>query len=275
MPISFIAACDNFLFLDKGCIDTTPVKNPTVHFEMLIAIGVLLLAWQVASLFLPEFIVPGLQLIWLEFVKMFHEGTLLKDTLLTLYRVMQGLVGGFIFGGILGLTMGTLRRSENYFMPVINFIMGVPALSWTLIVILWFRGTETRIFALMLAVSFPVFAHSFLDAVKSVSKELMEMTLAFRPTRGQVLRMLILPSIVPNILTAWKVSIGFAVRVVIVAELVGASTGVGYRMVQQQSLLNMSGVLAWTLVLVLMGLAMQGLISAFEHRLLGWRPAPR
>jgi NitT/TauT family transport system permease protein len=242
------------------------------NFAAVVSVGLLLIVWQVASFFLPEFIVPGLQLIVLEFVKMFEEGTLVSDSLLTLVRVMIGLIGGFIFGGALGLLMGLVRRSEDYLMPVINFVMGVPALSWTLIVILWFRGTETRIFALMMAVSFPVFAHSILDAVKGVSRELLEMTLAFRPTRIQMLRLLILPSIVSSILTASKVSIGFAVRVVIVAELVGASTGVGYCMVQQQLLLNMSGILAWTLILVLMGLALQGLITKSEQRLLRWRP---
>ena len=245
------------------------------NFAALISIGLLLGGWQIASFFLPEYVAPGLQLIGREFVTMAEEGTLFQDTLLTLYRVMQGLVGGFLIGGLLGILMGSAKNSEGFLMPAVNFIMGVPALSWTLIVILWFRGTEMRIFALMLAVSFPVFAHSILDGVKGVSKELTEMTLAFRPTRGQMLRLLVLPAIVPSILTAWKVSIGFAVRVVIVAELVGASTGVGYRMVQQQSLLNMSGVLAWTLVLVAMGLAMQGLVTAFENHLLRWRPAAR
>ena len=245
------------------------------NLAALISVGLLLILWQIASLFLPAFIVPGLQLIGLEFVTMFQEGTLVSDSLLTLLRVMLGLIGGFVFGGCLGLLMGLTRRSEDYLMPVINFVMGVPALSWTLIVILWFRGTETRIFALMMAVSFPVFAHSILDAVKGVSRELLEMTLAFRPTRIQILRLLILPSIAPGILTAWKVSIGFAVRVVIVAELVGASTGVGYRMVQQQSLLNMSGVLAWTLILVLMGLSLQGMITKSEEIILKWRPTTR
>src|SRR5688572_30029484 len=134
------------------------------NFAAVVSVGLLLIVWQVASFFLPEFIVPGLQLIGLEFVKVFEDGTLVSDSLLTLVRVMLGLIGGFIFGGALGLLMGLARRSEDYLMPVINFVMGVPALSWTLIVILWFRGTETRIFALMLAVSFPVFAHSLLDA---------------------------------------------------------------------------------------------------------------
>ncbi len=252
-------------------VEPLPRKR-ALNIEMGISLGVLLFSWQIASLWLPEYVVPGIQLIAVEFIKMAQEGTLFWDTLLTLYRIWQGLIGGFIVGALLGVVTGTIRKTEHYVVPIVNFIMGIPALSWTLIVILWFRGTEPRIFALMVAVSFPVFAHSVLDAIKGVSKELMEMTLAFRPTRIQVLRMLIFPSIIPHVLTAWKVTIGFAVRVVIVAELVGASTGVGFRMLQQQSLLNMSGVLAWTMVLVISGLGLQFLITKMESRLLRWRP---
>jgi NitT/TauT family transport system permease protein len=147
----------------------TLLKERTFKLEPWVSLGLLLLAWQVASLFLPEYVLPGLQLIVGEFVKMAEERTLFWDTLLTLYRILQGLIGGFILGGVLGVLMGTMKKSENYVMPIVNFIMGIPALSWTLIVILWFKGTETRIFALMLAVSFPVFSHSILDAVKGIS----------------------------------------------------------------------------------------------------------
>ena len=76
------------------------------NFAAVVSVGLLLIVWQVASFFLPEFIVPGLQLIVLEFVKMFEEGTLVSDSLLTLVRVMLGLIGGFIFGGALGVLMG-------------------------------------------------------------------------------------------------------------------------------------------------------------------------
>jgi len=249
------------------------LRKRAVNLRTIISLGVLLVSWQVASLFLPEYVLPGIQMIFQEFVRMGREGTLFWDTLLTLDRILRGLAFGFVVGALFGAVMGTVKKTEPYVMPIINFIMGVPALSWTLIVILWFSGTETRILVLMLAISFPVFAHSILDAIKGVSKEWMEMTLVFRPTRAQVLRMLILPTIIPSVLTAWKVAVGFAVRVVIVAELVGASTGVGYRMLQQQALFNMSGVLAWTLVLVFSGLGMQFLISVVESRLLRWRPS--
>jgi NitT/TauT family transport system permease protein len=248
-------------------------KRRALNVETLVSLGALLIVWQVASYFLPEYVLPGIQLIFQQFAEMAHGGTLFWDTLMTLDRIVRGLIVGFIMGALFGALMGTIKKTEPYVMPIVNFIMGVPALSWTLIVILWFSGTETRILVLMVAISFPVFAHSILDAIKGVSKEWMEMTLVFRPTRAQVLRMLILPAIIPHVLTSWKVAVGFAVRVVIVAELVGASSGVGYRMLQQQALFNMSGVLAWTLVLVVSGLAMQFLISVVESRLLRWRPS--
>jgi ABC-type nitrate/sulfonate/bicarbonate transport system permease component len=244
-----------------------------LRFEGAVSIGLLLVAWQVASFFLPEYVIPGLELIAAEFVKMARAGTLISDTALTFYRIVQGLIAGFAVGALLGVVMGTLRKTESYLLPVVNLVMGIPALSWTLIVILWFRTTETRILVLMLAISFPVFAHTVLDAIKGISQELMQMTLVFRPTRLQILRKLILPSITPHVLTSWKVTTGFGVRVVIVAELVGASTGVGFRMLEQQSLLNMSGVLAWTLVLVFTGLGMQFVLARLESRLLRWRPS--
>ena len=71
-----------------------PVPAPhRFNFAAVVSVGLLLIVWQVASFFLPEFIVPGLQLIGLEFVKVFEDGTLVSDSLLTLVRVMLGLIG--------------------------------------------------------------------------------------------------------------------------------------------------------------------------------------
>ena len=68
----------------------------------------------------------------------------------------------------------------------------------------------------------------------------------------------------PGILTAWKVNLGNASRVVVVAELVGATGGVGYELLQQQQLFDMAGAVAWTLVLVIFVLVVQGVITFIE-----------
>lgn len=86
-----------------------------------------------------------------------------------------------------------------------------------------------------------------------------------------MLRVLIFPSVLPDILTAWKINLGNASRVVVVAELVGATGGVGYELMQQQQLFDMTGAIAWTLQLVLFVLLMQWLLSAIEAATLGYR----
>ena len=86
------------------------------------------------------------------------------------------------------------------------------------------------------------------------------MTMSFRPSGWTLFRVLIVPTIVPGILTAWKINLGNAARVVVVAELVGATGGVGYELLRQQQLFDMAGALAWTIQLVLFVLVVQQII---------------
>src|SRR5262245_66397888 len=96
----------------------------------------------------------------------------------------------------------------------------------------------------MLVTTLPAFTFPVLAAFRSMSEDLFEMTMSFRPRRWTLFRVLIVPTIVPGILTAWKVNLGNAARVVVVAELVGATGGVGYELLRQQQLFDMAGPMA-------------------------------
>ena len=119
--------------------------------------------------------------------------------------------------------------------------------------------------------SLPAFTFQVLGALRAISKDLFEMVLSFRPTRRKMFSALILPSILGDILTAWKVNLGNASRVVVVAELVGATGGVGYELLQQQQIFDMAGALAWTLQLVFFVLIVQRIVTTLENRLLHYR----
>jgi ABC-type nitrate/sulfonate/bicarbonate transport system permease component len=162
---------------------------------------------------------------------------------------------------------------ERYCYPLLNFNQGIPALSWVVISIIWFRGIEFRIFFIMVMTTLPAFAFQVLDSYRTMSKDLFEMTLVFRPSRYDLFRTLIWPTVLPGILTAWKVNLGNASRVVVVAELVGATGGVGYELLQQQQIFDMAGAVAWTIVLVVFVLGVQGVISAIEAHALAYRAA--
>jgi NitT/TauT family transport system permease protein len=86
-----------------------------------------------------------------------------------------------------------------------------------------------------------------------------------------MLRVMIVPSVLPDILTSWKVNLGNASRVVVVAELVGATGGVGYELLQQQQQFDMVGALAWTLQLVIFVLVVQQLLTLLENYLFRYR----
>jgi ABC-type nitrate/sulfonate/bicarbonate transport system permease component len=118
----------------------------------------------------------------------------------------------------------------------------------------------------------PSFSFQVLDAYRSMSKDLLEMTLSFRPSWRDLLRVLVVPTVLPGILTAWKVNLGNASRVVVVAELVGATGGIGYALLQQQQLFDMAGAVAWTLVLVAFVLVVQAIVTLIENRMLRYRP---
>jgi ABC-type nitrate/sulfonate/bicarbonate transport system permease component len=151
------------------------------------------------------------------------------------------------------------------------FLQGIPALSWVVIAIIWFHTLELRILFIMVMTTLPAFTFQILDAFRAISKDLFEMTVSFRPRKTTLFRVLILPSIVPGIITAWKVNAGNAARVVVVAELVGATGGVGYQLLLQQQLFDTAGAIAWTLQLVLFVLIAQRVIGAIEGWVLRYR----
>ncbi len=262
---------------DGGAAQEEPAKGTAIrtvfgfHYETVIALTGLTIVWQFVSLFVPHFLFPSIPEIAARLVSIFSSWKLIGDALATSARILAGLGGAFVLGTLLALPMARSQSFERYAYPLLNFNQGIPALSWVVIAIIWFRGIEFRIFFIMVMTTLPAFTFQVLDAYRAMSKDLFEMTLAFRPTRRDLFRTLIWPTVLPGILTAWKVNLGNAARVVVVAELVGATGGVGYELLQQQQLFDMAGAVAWTLVLVLFVLVVQGAISLIESHVLRYR----
>ncbi len=240
--------------------------------ETLVALGGLALVWQIASYFFPPYLFPPLPAIAQKFFAIFVDAESLANAGATAGRIFAGLAGSFVLGVAMAFAMGRSERGYRYLFPLLNFIQGIPALSWVVIAIIWFKGTEPRIFFIMVSTSVSAFSFQILDAYRSMSKDLFEMTLSFRPSRRDLFRVLILPTIVPGMLTAWKVNLGNAARVVVVAELVGATGGIGYQLLQQQQSFDMAGALAWTLMLVVFVLVVQQAIVRIENWMLAYRP---
>ena len=239
--------------------------------ETVVSLLAVVILWQLASYAFPAYLFPPVNLIGDALGAIIIDGQIWEASA-TYLRILAGMAGAFVLGGILAFVMGNSETVNRYLFPIINLLQGIPALSWVVFAIIWFKHTEFRIWFIMVATTLPAFTFQLLDAYRAISKDLMEMTLSFRPTNLDYLRVLVVPTVVPGILTAWKVNLGNASRVVVVAELVGATSGVGYELLQSQQLFDLAGAIAWTITLVVFVLVMQWVLAQIENWVLRYRP---
>ncbi|WP_374834725.1 MULTISPECIES: ABC transporter permease [Paenochrobactrum] len=232
---------------------------------------VIAVIWQIAAQFSKPYLFPGLQSVALSFWNILTNWDLLSQGLITWTRLILAVSASLLIGIPIGLAMGLSRRIDEFLRPLVKFIMGIPALNWVIIVIIWFSTTELRIGFVLIMLCTPVTIYCVYDGVRAVDRKLTDMVLAFGADPVQHVRLLLWPYVKASAFTAAKLNVGNAVRTVIVAELVGASFGIGKELDLAKNVFDMSAVLAWTLFLVMMALVMTYAIEFLERIALRWR----
>jgi ABC-type nitrate/sulfonate/bicarbonate transport system permease component len=228
--------------------------------------------WQIASMLsptlgIPPFAIPSLTNIGYSFTNVSFV-----DIVVTLMRVIAALIFSFVAGIVIAIAMYTSSTVDRYLSPIARLLMAVPVVSWILFAVLWFRGVEFRIVFVLIMVCAPLFTVDLLDSMRDTSRDLRKMMRSFRPTTWQYFSKLIVPAIMPGIFTSWKINLSLAIRVVTMAELVGATTGIGHQLSVAQELFSVADVFAWTLTLVILLFILEGCIGFIEGKVLRWRP---
>lgn len=239
-------------------------------FANAVVIALLVAAMEVWSWYVPPFIMPSP-----ERTMAYAWKALQNDYVhiaLTVARLLVAVLAALVIGTIIGALMALVRPLEPFLKSIVVIDTGVPALSWMLFAIFWFEHAEARVFFILLMILIPFYALNVFDGIRALSTELVQMVETFRPSRSQVLRLLIGPHIVPYLLMTTKSIIGYATRMTVFAELVSVSSGMGARMGLAQSSFQMEGVLAWTVILVAANLIIQAIVIVLEKWLLRYRP---
>jgi NitT/TauT family transport system permease protein len=247
-------------------------KNPEGRrdiFATCVVVVVLLVAMEITSRFVPDYIMPSPVAVWNAARELFFSDP--YQVAVTLARLAISVTIAMITGVLVGLAMGMFPSVRPYLKAIVVIDTGIPALSWMLIAVFWFKNPESRIFFILLVILLPFYALNVYEGVRALPKELVDMIESFRPSRWQVLRYLILPHIVAYIFLTTKSVIGYAIRMVIFAELVASAVGIGARMNLAQSTFRIDQVLAWTFFLVILNLLLQALVNGLEKISLKWR----
>jgi NitT/TauT family transport system permease protein len=239
-------------------------------FATSVVVALLLLAMEITSRFVPDYIMPSPVVVWNAARELFFSDP--YHVAVTLVRLAVSVTIAMVTGVLIGLAMGIFPSLRPYLKAIVVIDTGIPALSWMLIAVFWFKNPEFRIFFILLVILLPFYALNVYEGVRALPKELVDMIESFRPSRWQVLRYLILPHIVAYIFLTTKSVIGYAIRMVVFAELVASAVGIGARMNLAQSTFRIDQVLAWTFFLVILNLLLQASVSGLEKISLRWRP---
>ncbi|MRN56863.1 ABC transporter permease [Paenibacillus monticola] len=190
--------------------------------------------------------------------------------------VSMGRAGlGFLIGGILGLLFGVLTglfRSAEYLLdPSIQVLRLVPHLAIAPLIILWFGfGEASKVVIILSGSFFPLYINTFMG-IRGVDSKLLEVAKVLGFSPYQKLRRLILPAALPSILLGLRLSLAIAWIGLVVAELIGSQSGVGFLINEAKQNSNTEVVFVGIIIFAVVGKLIDSFFRAIERKLLFWR----
>jgi NitT/TauT family transport system permease protein len=232
------------------------------------------LIWYALTFYFPPRILPDPVTTVLALADLARDGILLPHLLDTLRRAASGFAIGAALGSLLGIFMGIRREANAFFDPIIIIFLAFPALGWTLIALLWFGLSELSAIFFVTVLSFPVFAINVREGVRAIDADLINMAQSFRATGRKVVRSILVPTILPFLMSGTRYGLNLAWKLTAIAELVGMQTGVGFQINFNFGRFQMTPVFAWTLSLTIVILLVDNLLlKPLEQRTFRWRAA--
>jgi sulfonate transport system permease protein len=209
------------------------------------------------------------------FFRLASSGELLDHMRATQVRVLLGFAWGAAAGTILGALCGGYETTRRLLDPMIQALRAIPSIAWVPLFILWFGIFETsKITLIAVGVFFPVYL-GVLGAIASVDRKLIEVGRIFRlSSMGMICRVL-LPAIFPAWVVALRSGLGLGFMFVVAAEIMGASEGLGYLLVDGQQLGKPDQILVALITFAVLGKACDGLLVLVTRPLLVWQDTDR
>jgi len=201
------------------------------------------------------------------------EDNFLLDILITIWRVAGGFVLAAVVAVPVGIMMGAWKPVEAFLEPFISFARYLPASAFIPLLILW-AGTEEMEKLLVIFLG-SVFQIVLMVAVSvgNTRRDLVEAAYTLGSSSRGIVWRVIIPANAPDIAEILRLVLGWAWTYVIVAELIGASSGIGYMIINSQSRLATGQIIFGIIVIGLIGMISDFLFKMLNRRLYAWRLA--
>jgi sulfonate transport system permease protein len=215
-------------------------------------------------------LVPPPSVIWRTFADLAATGELQAHALATIWRVVWGFVLGVLAGTVVGAIAGYSALTYRLIDPTLQGLRAVPSIAWVPLFILWFGIFEaSKIILIAVGVFFPVYL-GVMGAVLSVDRKIVEVGRVFRLSGPAMVRRILLPAVMPAYVLALRAGLGLGWMFVLAAEFLGASTGLGFLLIDGQQLGKPAQILAAIVAFAVLGKATDWLIVLVSTPFLRW-----
>jgi sulfonate transport system permease protein len=259
---------------------TSPARRPfeigRLGLQLLswLAPVVLLVVWEALAQagWLTPHILPAPSKVVKTAFKLATTGTLLNDLGVSLARAAAGFAIGGAVGFVLGTLVGFSRIAEAAIDRSVQMIRAIPFLAALPLVIVWLGvGEAQKIFLVALGVTFPIYINTVLG-IRQVDPKLVELGRVQGLGTLELIRRIILPGALPSILTGVRYALATAWLALVVAETIGAQSGIGFLAMDAREFLRTDVIVLTIVIYAVIGVAADAIARFLERRLLAWHP---
>jgi ABC-type nitrate/sulfonate/bicarbonate transport system permease component len=232
----------------------------------------ILLVWELASRshLLNPLIAPPPSTVAADILLLIRTGTLFVALSATFQRIIIGFAIATVISVLLGTLMARFRIFEDLMDPVVELIRPVSPLAIFPLAILWFGiGDASKIFLIALSCSFPIILNTY-AGVRSIDVSYIRAARSLGANSGEILAKVVLPASLPQVFTGVRIAWGIALIVIIASEMIGATEGLGYMVLEAQQTFRVERVFAGIVIIGVLGFATDRALRALSRWLLPW-----
>ena len=241
-------------------------------FLRIASISIFFLIWELSSRLLEVDLLPGPENVFEKIIEEFESNELFFHTLITLKRVFISFIIAMFIGSFFGIFMGRREKLNVFLDDWLVLGLNVPALVIIILSYVWFGLNEV---AAILAVSLnkiPMVAVIMREGARSLEKDYIDVGKFYKIPKKKFFMKIFLPQLYPYILSSARSGLSLIWKIVLVVELLGRSDGVGFKLYGFFQFFDIAGILAYTLVFVLLIIVVEFIIvRPFEKRISMWK----
>jgi NitT/TauT family transport system permease protein len=246
-----------------------PLEPRTYMIIAILSFALLFFGWWVAAEIdlAKDIFLPGPVDVWNRAVELIEDGTLWDDTKVSFVRITIGFLISTAIALPIGILIGTYRSAEAAIEPPVDFIRYMPAVAFLPLTIVWVGVDESQKWLIIFIGTFFQQVLLVMDNVKSVPRDFVNLGRTLEMSETKILFRIVLPSAMPAIWDSMRISLGWAWTWLVVAELVAATSGLGYRITTAQRFFQTDTIFGYLLLLGVLGLTTDQAMKLAHRRL--------